>query len=80
MSQNRKYLGAALAGAALGVAAGLLFAPAAGRETRRKLTRRITDEKDNLVRNGHRAVEEVTGYLYDQFEESKKKLAQAVNG
>lgn len=80
MSQNRKFLGVALAGAALGAAVGLLFAPAPGRETRRRLARRIGDEKDDLFRNGHRAVEEVTGYLYDQFEESRKKLAQGVNG
>lgn len=62
--QNLQFLGlAALAGGALGAVLGLLAAPASGRETRRRLARRLGDGKDALVRGGHRAVDEVAEYL-----------------
>jgi gas vesicle protein len=79
MKQNLKYWSVALLGGAVGALAGVLLAPASGRETRRTLSRRFGDEKDALVRRGHRAVEEVADYLQDQLHEGKKKLAEAVN-
>lgn len=59
------YVGIGLLGAAVGIIAGLLVAPAPGRETRRRLSRRIGEEKDALLRQGHLAVEGVTDYLQD---------------
>lgn len=60
MSRSLKYLGAALAGGALGALLGLLVAPAPGRETRRKLARRIAEEKEALLRKGQRAISQFT--------------------
>jgi gas vesicle protein len=73
---NLTYVGAGLLGAALGVAAGLLFAPARGRDTRRRLSYRIAEEKDALVRRGEMAFEGVAEVL----QEGRRKLARAVNG
>jgi gas vesicle protein len=56
MSRNLKYLGVALAGGVVGAVVGLLFAPAPGRETRRKLARRIAEEKEALLRKGHQTL------------------------
>lgn len=57
------YLGIALAGGALGAFVGLLAAPYAGRETRRRLTRAIRDRRDAIIRRGYQTVDEVSGYL-----------------
>jgi len=46
-----------------GVVAGLLLAPAWGRESRRKLARSLARQKEALIRNGHRAVGEVSEML-----------------
>ena len=60
-------LGVVVAGTAAGYVAGLLSAPASGRETRRRLGRRIEEEADGLV---HRA----EGTLKD----AQRKLANAM--
>lgn len=70
------YVGIGLLGAAVGVLAGLLVAPAPGRDTRRRLSRRIGEEKDALLRRGHLAVEGVTDYL----QETGRRVSSVVNG
>ena len=79
MSRERQgftYIGMGLLGAAVGIVAGLLVAPAPGRETRRKLSRRIGEEKDALLRQGHLAMEGVTDYL----QETGRRVSKVVNG
>ena len=76
--QELTYLGVALVAGGLGLLAGLLFAPASGRETRRMIGRRIDEEKEQLVRKGQRAIEDVTDYVEDQIEEGKRKLSKVV--
>jgi gas vesicle protein len=80
MSKKGYYIGTAIAGGLVGALAGLLLAPAPGRETRRRLRRQIAEGRDELLRRGNRAVGDVSGFLYSQFEESKRKLANVVNG
>jgi gas vesicle protein len=46
-----------LAGAALGAAAALLYAPQPGHETREAIRRRALEERDRLARSGREAVE-----------------------
>jgi gas vesicle protein len=70
------YVGIGLLGAAVGIVAGLLVAPAPGHETRRRLTRRIGEEKEALVRKGQLAVEGVTDYL----QETGRRVNRVVNG
>lgn len=72
MTRNAKYLGLALAGVAIGVLAGLLMAPAPGRETRRKLSRRISEEKEALVRTGHRAAD----YVQERLGEGRRRFSR----
>lgn len=48
MSSNGKVLLAALAGAAIGVVAGMLVAPASGKETLEELTKKGEDVKKDL--------------------------------
>jgi hypothetical protein len=40
--------------------------------------RRIDEEKEQLVRKGKRAVEDVTDFVEDQIEGGKRKLSKAV--
>jgi gas vesicle protein len=63
MSRNLKYLGAALAGGVVGAIVGLLFAPAPGRETRRKLARKIAEEKEALLRRGHQTLSRINDVM-----------------
>lgn len=72
MTRNAKYLGLALAGGAIGVLAGLLMAPGPGRETRRKLSRRISEERDALVRTGHRAAD----YVQERLDEGRRRFSR----
>jgi gas vesicle protein len=44
------------AGSIIGFLAGLLAAPASGRETRRRFGRRLEDEAEHMARRGRRAV------------------------
>jgi len=79
MSNGRSavtYVGIGLLGAAVGILAGLLVAPAPGRETRRRLTRRLGEEREALLRKGHLAMEGVTDYL----QETGRQVTSAFNG
>jgi gas vesicle protein len=73
---NVTYVGIGLLGAAVGIVAGLLVAPAPGRETRRRLSRRIGEEREALLRKGQLAVEGVTDYL----QETGRRVTSVVNG
>ncbi|MBI3932722.1 MAG: YtxH domain-containing protein [Acidobacteria bacterium] len=59
MTPKLKHLGWALAGAAIGAAVGLFTAPASGRETRRRLSRRLTEETEDLILESRRRLAEV---------------------
>lgn len=61
-------VGAALAGATVGYVAGVLTAPHSGRDTRRRLGRRLEHETDDLVRKAEHTLKEV-----------KHRLAEAVH-
>lgn len=64
------YVGIGLLGAVAGAVAGLLLAPAAGRETRRRLGQRLAEEKEALVRRSQLAAEGVS----DVLEEGRRIL------
>jgi gas vesicle protein len=54
---RHRLLWAALAGGALGGVLGILAAPAAGEETRNRLSRRIGESADSLLRKSQEAME-----------------------
>jgi gas vesicle protein len=64
-----RYLALGLAAGAVGAAAGLLLAPASGRETRRRVRRRLSDERAALLWRGQRAVENARGFIRQQLRE-----------
>jgi gas vesicle protein len=87
--QTLKYFGVVLTAGLVGAGVALLLAPASGEETRRRLARsldgekrrmvkRINREKADLVKRGRRAMEEVTGFVSDEFEAAQKKIAKVV--
>ncbi len=51
------YFGMALLGGLVGLAVGLLVAPAPGTETRRRVTGRSSDDQEVLLRRAERAAE-----------------------
>ena len=78
MRQALKYTSLALIGGAIGATVAFLTAPASGQETRRRISRRIEDEKQELVKRGQRAVTHAADFLEGQLKEGKRKLAQVV--
>ena len=80
MNSGFKYTFLALAGGAVGAAVVYLTAPASGVETRRRIARRVEDEKDELLRKGQKVVGKAADYLEEQVKQGKRKLAQVVSG
>ena len=84
-----KYIGVALTAGIVGAAVALLIAPASGRETRRRLGRRLDEEsrrmgrtlrqeKENLLKKGREALGDVTDYVNEELDAAQKKLSRAV--
>jgi gas vesicle protein len=71
--------GALLVGVAAGWVAGMLTAPAAGDETRRRLMGRLDEEKERLRREARKAVEQTAKRLEHGLESGKQKLEQALS-
>jgi gas vesicle protein len=72
MSKAVRYSGFALLGGAVGAAVALLYAPASGAETRRRLAYRIDEERAALGQRS-RAIQ-------DSIREGRRRLASVVNG
>jgi gas vesicle protein len=67
-------VGLLMVGGAAGYMAGLLSAPSSGRETRRRIGRRLDDERDVLVRKGQRTVNGAVHRVQRGIESSRRKL------
>jgi gas vesicle protein len=66
-----------LAGALVGAAVGLLVAPGPGRDTRRRLSRTLTEESEAFLRHSRAGLEGVRDYFE---EERQRALGRATNG
>jgi gas vesicle protein len=72
MNSTGKILTALVAGAALGVVAGILFAPDKGSETRKKLKekgRKLKKDMKEKFREGKEKFEEMSGKMKEKAEE-----------
>ncbi len=72
--QGFKYFAVALAGGGIGALMGVLFAPASGRETRRMLSRRMDETREDLVKGGERLV----GQIVERAEERIKDVGRRI--
>lgn len=74
--RNWTYVGVALIGGVAGVVAGLLMAPAAGRDTRR----RLAEEAGGLIDRSQSVVDGVAEYVQEALTEGRRTLSRVVNG
>jgi gas vesicle protein len=73
LTNDPKYLiGGFIAGAAVGIAVGMLLAPTSGKETRQKIADGTSKLKDNLVGTVNESIEK----LKDQFNTKVDQLAK----
>jgi gas vesicle protein len=84
-----KYVGVALTAGIVGAAVALLMAPASGRDTRRRISRRLEEEsrrmgrtfrseKEQLLKKGREALEDVAEYVNDELHAAQKKISKAI--
>lgn len=84
-----KYVGVALTAGIVGAAVALLIAPQSGRETRRRLSRRLEEEsrrmsrtlrteKENLLKKGREALDDVADYVNEEIGAAQKKISKMV--
>lgn len=73
LTNDPKYLiGGFIAGAAVGIAVGMLLAPTAGKDTRKKIADGTVKLKDNLVGTVNESIEK----LKDQFNAKVDQLSK----
>ena len=66
------------AGSTMGFLAGLLSAPASGRETRRRLGRRLDDEAEHIARRGRHAARRLGDRIEGGIDEAQRAVAGVV--
>ncbi len=64
-------------GAAVGVAAGLLFAPGPGDETRKTLKKKSREYSDELARQVNAKMDELKHYVGDMADDAREKVKNA---
>jgi len=76
----KNLIGGFLAGAAIGVAAGLLMAPYSGAKARRKLVRGSMKVKKNVVDYVEDSLESLRSQFNDKIETIAKRGKETING
>lgn len=77
-SSNGKVFFGFLLGAAVGVAAGLLFAPTTGEETRKRLHEKGKEYSDELAKQVDAKIDELKHYVSDRTEDAKSRIKKAM--
>lgn len=67
-------VGVAVAGMAAGYAAGVLTAPASGKNTRKLLARRIEAKKDDLKHQASKSVKQAKATMADAVSSARSRL------
>jgi gas vesicle protein len=70
--------GIVLAGSSLGFLAGVLTAPRAGSKTRRRLARRVDQERKELMRRGRDGLRDAGEALEERLEDGKRAVSRAI--
>ncbi len=65
-------------GAAVGVAAGLLFAPGSGDETRKKVKEKSKEYTDELTKQVNTRFDELKNYVGDLADETRARVKKSV--
>lgn len=76
----KNLIGGFLAGAALGVAAGLLMAPYSGAKARRKLVRGSMKVKKNVVDYVENSIDSLRSQFNDKIDTIAKRGKETING
>ena len=73
-----RYVGVALVAGTVGAAVALLMAPDSGRNTRRRVARRLEHERLALLRRSKRMVADAEDHLDDKVKEASRYLEAQV--
>lgn len=75
----KNLIGGFIAGAALGVAAGLLLAPASGEKTRRKLVKDSQKVKNNVVNYVESSIDALRSQINKRIDQVTGRAKETVN-
>jgi gas vesicle protein len=64
-------------GAAVGVAAGMLFAPRSGVETRKKIEKKAREYSDDITKKVGDKIDDLKGHMNDFANEAKARVKKA---
>ncbi|HEU0093127.1 MAG TPA: YtxH domain-containing protein [Vicinamibacteria bacterium] len=73
-----RYVAVALVAGTVGAAVALLLAPDTGRNTRRKVMRRLQREREMLLRQGREMAEEAGEYVEARLKDGRKIVGRVV--
>jgi gas vesicle protein len=73
------YVAVAAGAAAVGAAAGVLLAPASGRDTRRRIARHLEEERAALKERAREVVDRLAAHATDGIEAGKEKLDELLH-
>jgi gas vesicle protein len=73
-----RYVGVALVAGTVGAAVALLMAPDSGRNTRRRVARRLERERQALLRRSKRMISDAENHLDDKVKEASRYLEAQV--
>ncbi|MDR4988038.1 MAG: YtxH domain-containing protein [Bacteroidales bacterium] len=78
-SSNGKVFFGFVLGAAVGVAAGLLFAPASGKDTREKIKEKGKEYSDELAKQIGHKIDDLKDYVGHVAEDTNARVKKAAN-
>jgi gas vesicle protein len=78
-NSNGKAIVGFIFGAAVGLAAGMLFAPRSGVETRKKLEKRAREYSDDVVHKVSRKIDDLKGQMDEFANETRAKIKKAAD-
>jgi len=73
-----RYVAVALVAGTVGAAVALMLAPDTGRNTRRKVLRRLERERDALLRRGREVAEDAGEYVEARLKDGRKIVGRVV--